>query len=163
LDAAIKKRLGVGLMLIVLGLGLYGMQHFDERSRPLILALLGGLLIIGYFATRAYVLLVLGGILGGLGIGLFGERRWFVVHEFTEIGLAIGFLLIYLARLAYERRSHWWPLVPALVFFLLGFHAWRRFRLFVFSSRGWPLLLVILGALVLLGALGRRKPARSAD
>ena len=156
-----KKRLGTGLMLIVLGLGLYAMQYLGESARPLILALLGGLFLIGYFLTKAYALLVLGGILGGLGIGLFGEPRWFVLHEFTEIGLGIGFLVIYLARLIYERRSHWWPLVPALVFFLLGFQSWRGFRQFVFSSRGWPILIAIVGALIMLGAFGRGKAASS--
>jgi len=159
MDSATKKRLGTGLMLIVLGLGLYGMQYLGESARPLILALLGGLFIIGYFMTRAYGLLVLGGILGGLGIGLFGEPRWFVLHEFTEVGLGIGFLVIFLARLIYERRSHWWPLVPALVFFLLGFQSWRSFRQFAFSSRGWPILIVIVGALIMLGAFGRGKTA----
>jgi len=144
-------------MLIVLGLGLYGMQYLGASARPLVLVLLGALLIGGYFASRTYVLLVLGGILAGLGIGLFGEPRWFVIHEFTEIGLAIGFLAVYLIRLLYERRSHWWPLVPAFVFFLLGIQAWRGFRRFVFSGRGWPILLVIVGVLVLLGVFGRRK------
>ena len=144
MDSATKKRLGTGLMLIVLGLGLYGMQYFGASARPLILTLLGVLFIIGYFVTRAYGLLVLGGILGGLGIGLFGQPRWLVLHEFTEIGLGIGFLVIFLARLIYERRSHWWPLVPMLVFFLLGFQKWRGFRQFIFSSKGWPILIVIV-------------------
>ena len=133
------------------------MQYLSSVNRPIVLALIGGLFVTVYFFTRSYFALVLGGIVGGLGIGLFGEPRWSVVHEFTEIGLGIGFLTIYVLRLVYERRSHWWPLVPALIFFLLGFQAWREFRVFVFSSRGWPILLVIVGALVLLGTLGRGK------
>lgn len=157
MNRATRSRIATGLMLIVLGLGLYGMQYLDVAAQPLILALVGGLSVAAYFATRAYLLLVLGGIVGGWGIGMFGEPRWLVLHEFTEIGLGIGFLLIYLIRIAYERRSHWWPLVPALVFFLLGFQAWRKFRLLVFSSKGWPILLAILGALIVLGALGRGK------
>lgn len=157
MEATTRSKLATGVMLIVLGLGLYAMQYLDASHRPLLLTLIGGLFLAAYFGTRSYFLLVLGGIIGGLGVGMFGERRAFAVHEYTEIGLGAGFALIFLIRLAYERKSHWWPLVPALVLFLLGFHAWREFRLFVFSSRGWPILIVILGALVVLGALGRGK------
>lgn len=150
-------------MLIVLGLGIYGIQYLGAGSRPLILTLLGVLALVGYFVTKTYFLLVVGGSLTGLGIGLFGEPRWFVVHEFTEIGLAVGFLSIYVIRLLYERRSHWWPLIPSLVFFLLGFHAWHAFRTFVFSSRGWPILLVIVGGLIVLGAFRGKKAPEPAE
>jgi len=150
-----KKALATGLMLIVLGVGLYGMQFLGEAARPLLLALIGVAFVAGYFVTRVYMLLVTGCVMGGLGLGMFGEPRWFVLHEFTQIGLAIGFLLIYLIRLAYERRSHWWPLIPSLVLFLLGFQTWRKFRLFLFSPQGWPILIVIVGALIVLGALGK--------
>ena len=155
-----KTRVVTGLSLIVVGLALYGLQYLDIAFRPLALILVGGLLVAGYFGSRSYLSLVLGCILAGLGIGLFGEPRWFVLHEFTEIGLGIGFALIYLIKLVYERGSHWWPLIPSLVFFLLGFQKWRGFRQFIFSSRGWPILLVIIGALIVLGALGRGKAKR---
>ncbi|MCP3981158.1 MAG: hypothetical protein GY716_17810 [bacterium] len=150
-----KKTLAIGSTMIVLGLALYGLKYIEAPTRPLVLILTGALFIGAYFATKSQFSLVLGGILAGLGLGLFGEPRWMVLHEFTEIGLGVGFLLIYAIPLIHERRSHWWPLVPALVLFLLGFQRWGDFRRFIFSSRGWPILLVIVGALVLLGALGR--------
>jgi hypothetical protein len=46
---------------------------------------------------------------------------------------------------------------------LLGFHAWRSFRLFVFSEKGWPLILVIIGGLMLLGTLGRKRKKERSD
>jgi len=156
-DSSTKSKLTIGVMLIVLGLGLYGLQYLGATAKPLALVLIGGLFLAAYFATRSYFLLVVAGVTAGLGIGLFGEPRWLVLHEFTEIGLGIGFAMIYFVRLLYERRSHWWPLVPALVFFLLGFQTWGRFRRFVFSAHGWPILIVIVGVLVLLGALGKGK------
>jgi hypothetical protein len=159
----VKSRVFTGITLIVVGLALYGLQYLDVGFRPLALCLIGGLLVAGYFASKSYPSLVFGCILGGLGIGLFGEPRWFVLHEFTEIGLGIGFALIYVIRLAYERRSHWWPLLPMLLFFLLGFQKFRGFRQFIFSSRGWPILIVILGGLIVLGALGRGKKAKQPD
>ena len=158
-----KSRLFTGLTLVVVGLALYGLQYLNVGIRPLALTLVGGFLIATYFGSKSYPSLVSGCILGGLGIGLFGEPRWFVLHEFTEIGLAIGFALIYVIRLAYERRSHWWPLVPMLIFSLLGFQKFRGFRQFIFSSKGWPILLEIIGGLIALGALGRGKKKPEAD
>ena len=158
-----KSRFFTGLTLVVVGLALYGLQYLDVGIQPVALTLVGAFLIATYFGSKSYPSLVFGCILGGLGIGLFGEPRWFVLHEFTEIGLGIGFALVYLIRLAYERRSHWWPLVPMLVFFLVGFQKFRGFRQFIFSSKGWPILLVIVGGLIALGALGRGKKKAEAD
>ena len=157
MDKPTRSKVITGVMLIVLGFGLYAMQFMDASTKPLLLVFIGGIFLATYFSTRTYGFLVTGGVVFGLGIGMFGEHRWFVTTDFTEIGLAIGFALIFLIRLAYERRSHWWPLIPSLALFLVGFQAWRRFRLFIFSERGWPLLIVIVGALIILGALGRRK------
>lgn len=147
-----NPRLATGLALIVLGLGLYGMRYLGDLGESVTLLTLGGVAIAAYLYTRTYLLLIGGGVLFGLGLGSFGERRFPLVGEYTEIGLGIGFLLIYLVALIYRRRSHWWPLIPASVLLLLGFESWRRFRLFLFSD-GWPLILVIVGVFVLLGAL----------
>jgi hypothetical protein len=151
------------LMLIVLGLGLYWMQFLGETGGALVMTLMGGLGIAAYLFTRFRFLLVLGCIVFGLGIGSFGERHLFFWGEFSEIGLGVGFVLIYLIALLYERKSHWWPLIPGGVFLLLGFHAWRNFRLFVFSEKGWPLILVIIGGLMLLGTLGRKRKKKRED
>jgi hypothetical protein len=162
MDARMRSRVATGLMLIVLGLGLYGMRYVDDLGESVTLVLLGGLAIAGYLYTRGYLLLIIGGIVLGLGIGSFGERTFYFVGEFTKIGLGIGFLLIYLIRLIYEGRSHWWPLIPGGVLILVGFRAWRGFREFLLSE-GWPLILVIIGVLVLLGAIGRGKQRRRSE
>lgn len=162
MESATKSRVASGVTLILLGLGLYGMQYFDDLGESVTLTLLGGLCIAAYLYSRAYPILVVGGIVLGLGIGSFGERTLLFVGEFTQIGLGVGFVLIYLIALLYERRSSWWPLVPGVVFLLLGFRAWRRFRLFLFSE-GWPLILVIVGALILLGAIGRGRRTKQRD
>lgn len=158
MEPAVRSRLITGGSLIVLGLGLYVMQFLDASTQPLLLVFIGGVFLTAYFSTKTYGYLITGCIVAGLGIGKFGEEpRWFLMSDFTEIGLAIGFAMIYLIRMVYERRSHWWPLIPSAALFLAGLQAWRRFRLFVFSQRGWPLLIVIVGVLIILGAVGRRK------
>jgi hypothetical protein len=151
------------LMLIVLGLGLYWMQYLEDTGESIVLTFMGGLGITAYLFTRFRFLLILGCIVLGLGIGSFGERHFLFWDEFSRIGLGIGFVLIYLIALLYERRSHWWPLVPGGVLFLLGFHAWHRFWVFILSGRGWPLILVIVGGLMLLGTLSRTRKKKRSD
>ena len=155
METSTRSRLAAGLMLIVLGAGLYGMQYLAPMGESVTLTLLGGLCIAAYFYSRFYLLLVVGCVVLGLGIGSFGERTYSVVGEFTKVGLGIGFVLIYVIDLLYRRRSHWWPLIPGIILILLGFRAWRQFRQFIFSD-GWPLILVFVGVVILLGALGRR-------
>ncbi len=156
MEQNLKARLATGTLFIVLGLGLYGMQYLDNIGESITLTLLGGLCIAGYLYTRSRLLMVVGGIVLGLGIGSFGERNFYFYGEFSEIGLGIGFVLIYLIPFLYERRSHWWPLIPGTVLLLLGFNAWHNFRVFLFS-RGWPLILVGIGVLILLGSFGRAR------
>jgi len=163
MEANTRSKVATGVMLIVLGLGLYGLQFVEGAGESVVLCLLGGLFIAGYLFTRGYALLVVGAIVLGLGIGSFGERTLWLYGEFSKIGLGVGFILIYLIQLLYERRSHWWPLIPMLIFFLLGFQKWRGFRRFIFSSKGWPILIVIIGGLIVLGALGRGKKQPKAD
>jgi len=158
METSTRSRLAAGLTLIVLGAGLYGMKYLAPMGESVALTLLGGLCIAGYFYSRFYPLLVVGCIVLGLGIGSFGDRTYSVLGEFTKLGLGIGFVLIYVIDLLYRRRSHWWPLIPGIVLILLGFRAWGPFREFIFSD-GWPLILVIVGVVILLGAFGRRRGA----
>ena len=154
--ASQRSRIFAGVLLIVLGLGLYGLQYLEPLGQSATLLVLGGVFIAAYLYTRSYGLLIPGGILLGLGIGSYGERHFYIWGEFSKIGLGIGFILIYLIALLYERKSHWWPLIPGTILILLGLNRWNRVWTYLFSD-GWPLILVIVGVLILLGALGRRK------
>jgi len=77
-------------------------------------------------------------------LGELGLPAW--LHPTSLTRLFVSVVQIYVIALLYQGRSSWWPLVPGVIFLLLGFRAWRRFRLFLFSE-GWPLILVIVGGL----------------
>jgi hypothetical protein len=157
--SSVRSGVATGLMFIVLGLGLYWMQFLGNAGESILRILLGGLGIAAYLFTRFRLLLVFGCLLFGWGIGSFGDRQGFFYGEFSLVGLGIGFIMIYLIAFLYERRAHWWPLIPGGVLLLLGFRTWNRFWTFLFTENGWPLILVIVGGLILLGTLskGRKK------
>lgn len=152
-----NSRMMTGLSLIVLGFVLFLKAYFDIDLGPLGWTLVGLMLVGGYFATRSYGALITGCILTGYGIGAFGDDRWLVMREFSFIGLGIGFLLIYAIQMLVERNARRWPLIPGTILILLGFNSWRRFWTFLFSPQGWPVILMIVGALILLGGLRKHR------
>ncbi len=151
------SKLAPAIVLIALGLALYAMPFLGENSRPMILLLLGGVALVGYFASRSYHLLVWGGILCGIGIGMLGsvDDSWDPTRDSMQVGLGIGFLSIYFIRLLLEKRSHWWPLIPGIILLLHGFSALRQVRIFLFNKNGWPLILVLIGVLMLFNSFGK--------
>ena len=121
MDSQTKSRLTTGLLLIVLGLGAYGFQYLGDLGESVMLMVAGGLFIGGYLMTRSSFLVIVGCLLLGFGLGSFGqEKEFFVVGRFTMMSVGIGFILIYVVRMAYERKSHWWPLVPGAILVLFG-------------------------------------------
>ncbi|MDH3626355.1 MAG: hypothetical protein OEV00_13275 [Acidobacteriota bacterium] len=148
-----NSRVMTGISLIVVGLVFFLKAYFDIDFGPLGWTLIGLLLVGGYFATRSYGALIAGCILAGYGIGAFGDDRWMVMREFSLIGLGIGFILIYVIQMLVERKAARWPLIPGIILVILGFRSWRRFWTFLFSPDGWPIILMIVGALILLGGL----------
>jgi hypothetical protein len=159
MEQGTRSRLIAGAMLIIVGLTLFLMQRFEELGQSVALTALGGLFIAGYLYTRAYAFLVPGGILVGLGLGSFGERYFYVFSDLSNIGLGVGFVLIYLIALLYQRRSHWWPLIPGTVLILLGLRTWGKVWRFLLDD-GWPFILVIIGFLMILGTVGRSRKAK---
>lgn len=161
MDSGTRSKLIAGAMLIALGLTLYAMQFFPEIGKSVALLGIGGLFIAAYLYTRTYALLVPGGILVGLGLGHYGERSFDVFGELNHVGLGVGFVLIYLIALFYQRRSHWWPLIPGTILILLGLRKWGKVWRFLVND-GWPLILVIIGVLFLLSALGGSRKKKRA-
>ena len=58
-----------GIILIALGLLFLAAQFFEGVGDAVVLLLIGGAFIYGYFSRQQYGLLIPGGILTGLGLG----------------------------------------------------------------------------------------------
>ncbi len=162
MDPVIRSRIVTGAGLILLGLAIYGLQYFERIGEATILIGVGAVFLTGYFVSRGKLLLIGGALLVGLGVGSLGERTVSIFGELTNLSLGVAFCAIYVIALAYERKAHWWPLIPGIVLILLGIGRMRDVRQFLFSKAGWPILLVIVGVLVLLGALGRARRGKRA-
>ncbi len=148
-----RQRVTAGLALIALGLGLYWLHRVEGIGEAAVFFLVGGAFLAAYLYNRAYGFLVPAGIMLGMGAGMVGADSLLDLGRPQFLGLGFGFVLIFLIALLYERRSHWWPLIPGTLLILLGLP--DADRIFSYLYRNWPLILVIAGALILLTALGR--------
>jgi hypothetical protein len=153
MNAPQRQRLIAGFALVVLGLGLYWLHVTRGIREAAVFFVVGGAFLAAYLARRNFGFLVPAGILLGMGAGLIGRGTIFDFGKAQLLGLGCGFVSIYLIALLYERRNVWWPLFPGGALILLGFP--QAENVFIFFYRNWPLLLVIAGVLVMLGAFGR--------
>jgi hypothetical protein len=146
-----QGRLVAGTILIVTGLALYFFLQGTFLRAEVLLLVIGAVLFSLYFIRRNPGLLVPGAILLGLGAGLTWHGSFLHFGNAAQLGLGLGFIGIWLVRLLYEGKNEWWPLIPGGILVLAGlpwFQSWAAFLL-----HNWPLLLVILGVLILLGGL----------
>lgn len=146
-------RLIAGAVLIVVGLGLLALQYVEGLSEAVIFFLIGGVFVAAYLYSRAYGLLIPGGILMGLGLGSVGEGALLSFGGLENIGLGLGFVAIYVIDLVYRGRTHWWPLIPGGVLIVSGLAEGSP----VFQELlevGWPLILVFIGLALLAGGFG---------
>lgn len=153
-----QGRLVAGVILIITGLALFLLLRGTFLRAEVILLVIGAVLFALYFIRRNPGLLVPGAILLGLGAGMTWQGAFLHFGDAAQLGLGLGFVGIWLVRLLYEGKNEWWPLIPGGILVLAGlpwFQGWAGFLL-----RNWPLLLVVIGVLLLLGGLrgvvGRR-------
>jgi hypothetical protein len=116
---------------------------------------MGSAFFAAYLYRREYGYLVPAGILLGLGTGtILGQTRY-AFGDATLFGLGLGFIAIYVVSLLYERKNRWWPLIPGGVLILLNVPRVGDTVDFFFDN--WPLILIIVGVLILLGAFRPRR------
>ncbi len=153
MDTRNRRSLVSGAILILLGIVLLALQFVEGFGEAVVFFLIGGLFVTGYLYTRAYGLLIPGGILLGLGLGSIGEASALSFGDLGSVGLGIGFVSIYVIALIYQGGSHWWPLIPGVALILTGLASGNRsFERLL--SVGWPLILVFIGLAILAGAFG---------
>jgi hypothetical protein len=158
-DQTTRRRITAGAILIVIGIALLALQLTKGWGEWIILLLIGGLFIAAYFFRRAYGLLIPGCILVGIGLGAIGNNTILGVGDFTQVGLGIGFIAIYVIDRIYRNpATHWWPLIPGGILLLTGIGTLSG-DLGRLIRDGWPLLLVLAGLLLIgaaFGLFGRR-------
>jgi hypothetical protein len=148
------QRVVAGLVLIGLGLALYGFELYGGLGRTAVLFVAGAAFLAAYLASKTFGFLVPAALLLGVGTGELIERAT-EFHASTTLWLGIGFLGISTLAWMYEGRKAIWPLVPGVLLVLFSVpNAWRLVDLI---QRHWPLLLVAVGLAVLLGAFTGRK------
>lgn len=155
-------QVAAGVALVVLGGALLALERLDGSPDHLFLILVGGVFAAGYFYKRSFGLLIPGGILIGLGSGLAYEDLYsnsFVDGESVAFGLGLGFLLIYVVSLLYERVNRWWPLIPGGILVVAGFPAWEwADQILDF----WPVAVMAVGLFLLFrGLLSRQRERES--
>ena len=151
MDETTRRRVTAGAILIVIGIALLALQLVQGFGEWIVLILIGGVFVTAYFLRRSYGLLIPGCIILGLGLGAIGTNTMTGVGDFTQIGLGIGFIAIYVIDRVYNNpKTHWWPLIPGGILLVTGIGTLSG-DLGRLIDKGWPLLLVLAG-LILIGA-----------
>ncbi len=154
MDDQNRGRMIAGAVLILLGVAFFAMQFFGGLGASAILFVVGLIFLVAYFYTRTYGFLIPGCILAGLALGQVAARGGlFAVNGLSGIGLGIGFLAIFVIDWLYTRNMRWWPLIPGGIITLGGIASANE-KLQELLSKGWPLILVAIGLVILAGAFG---------
>lgn len=150
---SLGSRTLAGLILIILGLGLFALQLVTGLGDAIVLFIIGSLFIVGYLRWAKYGLLIPGSLILGVGLGRVGSIGGYATGDTEGIGLGAGFLGIYLIDTVYRGRTHWWPLAPGSIILLTGIA-----RVSEDTQRLvgviWPIGLIIVGLALLAGSLG---------
>jgi hypothetical protein len=142
-----------GFILVLIGVGALATQFFPDYDRfvPIVI----GLGLLGVFVVSgAYLALVFGAIMSGIGSGL-------LVADYlggstadgpaVVLGLAFGFLAIWVVSWLMDlREHHFWPLIPGTILLIVG--TGLTLDLFSNDLSRWfgPAAIVIVGVIVML-------------
>ncbi len=150
-----RQSISAGVALIGLGLALFVLMQFRDFGQSAMFFLVGGAFLAGYFFKREFGLLIPACLVLGIGMGRLGRDSFLADYNSVLIGLGGGFLAITMFALLYERRFYSWPLIPGSALILLTLLG--AGRLVPIFRDYWPLLLVVAGAAILIGALFQKE------
>jgi hypothetical protein len=142
-----------GFILVLIGGGALATQLFPEYDRfvPIVI----GLGLLGVFVvSRAYLALVFGAIMTGIGGGLLvADYVGGTTNDGPAVvlGLAFGFLGIWVVSwLMHLKEHHFWPLIPGTILLIVGIGL--TLDLFSNDVSRWfgPAAIVVVGVIVML-------------
>jgi hypothetical protein len=160
-----KKDFTGGLILIAIGLIALIAQFvtFDlpENIGLLIVPGLGALFLAWGILTHNAGLMIPGGILSGVGWGIYAISGPFAIWQGDNEGgvflifLGLGFGLITLATAVFTKETHWWALIPGGIIAFVGtavLFGGALLTALAWVGKLWPLALILLGISILWGA-----------
>ncbi len=159
-----RDRVILGVMLIAIGLLVFLSQVIDlPQIELLILPGLALIFLVWGLLTREIGLLIPGGILAGIGLGVYlitGPYAGQIEENQGGIFLlafSAGWALISLLSLVSKQGFQWWPLIPGGIIGLVGLAIMRggaAMQLLEILGYAWPLALVAVGVYILLRRRG---------
>jgi hypothetical protein len=142
-----------GAILIGIGTIFFAAQWFEAQGAFVLGAVAFVFLAISA-ATRQIGFLIPGAIIGGLALGVGLEEAGYEMNGAAVVlGLAAGFLSIFVANVLTRAPVYWWPLIPGGILAIVGgSNAVGGTDADRFVALAWPLVLIAVGLLVLYGS-----------
>lgn len=157
LSHARRNRIISGFVLILLG-GLFLLNQMIEIPSvgKLFLPGLGLVFLVWGMITRTGGLLVPGGILAGIGAGVYLMETLPLEGE-QDAGVFLlafggGFALITLLSLFFSTEKHWWALIPGSILVTIGaavYAGGTALKVLETAGKFWPVLLILIGVWVI--------------
>lgn len=153
--------IGIGLLVLVAQFGQM------ENLGLLFLPALGLLFLVWGILTREGGLMIPGGILSGIGWGVYAISGPYAnVDGNAEGGIflmifGLGFALITLLTALFSEETHWWALIPGGILATIGVAIMTNGVLLdvvALVGKYWPLTLIVLGLYVIYKAMKEREP-----
>ncbi len=160
-NKTVERPWTAGAILIGVGLIFFAAQWFSAEG-PFVLGALSFVFIVLFATTRQLGFIIPGAILGGLAIGVGLEQAGYPMNgSAVVLGLAAGFLTIFVANVIARAPAYWWPLIPGGILSVVGTsNAFGGTEAERVVALAWPIVLIAVGVFVLFDRT-RGAPART--
>ena len=166
-----QKDMTGGLILLAIGLialaGQFVTISVPDSFGLLIVPGLGALFLVWGILSRKAGLVVPGGILSGVGWGVYAISGPFSLWQGDNEGgvflifLGLGFALITMVTAVFTKETYWWALIPGGIIAFVGISilfGGAFMTVLAFVGKLWPVILILLGISVLVNANREKMP-----